>query len=158
MAKFIKFLIPALIAGSLAVLADSAFALDGDAEKGEAVFKKCKSCHMVGDDAQNRVGPVLNNVFGRQAGTFADYKYGKSIVDAGEDGLVWNDEEMFEYLADPKKYLRAKLDDKKAKSKMSFKLKKEDERANVIAYLKSFSPESESEVPESNTEEESSSN
>lgn len=113
---------------------------------------------MVGDDAQNRVGPVLNNVIGRQAGTFADYKYGKSIVDAGEAGLVWNDEEMFEYLADPKKYLRAKLDDKKAKSKMSFKLKKEDERANVIAYLKSFSPESESEVPESNTEEESSSN
>ena len=113
----------------------------GDAANGEKVFKKCASCHMVGDGAKNKVGPVLNGVFGRTAGTFEDYKYGKSIVAAGEAGLTWTEEEMFEYLADPKKYLRTKLDDKKAKSKMSFKLKKEDERKDIIAYIKTFSPD-----------------
>lgn len=113
----------------------------GDATAGESVFKKCMSCHMVGDGAKNKVGPVLNAVFGRTLGGSEDYKYGKSIVALGETGVVWTEEEMFEYLADPRKYLRTKLDDKKAKSKMSFKLKKEDERKDVIAYLLTFSPD-----------------
>ena len=117
----------------------------GDAAKGESVFKKCASCHMVGPEAKNKVGPLLTGVFGRQAGGVEGYKYGKSLAAAGEAGLIWNEEEMFSYLADPKKYLRAKLEDKKAKSKMSFKLKKEQERADVIAYLKTFSPEAETE-------------
>jgi cytochrome c len=146
------------IAGALSFSVTSAFALDGgDAAKGEKVFKKCMSCHMVGDGAKNKVGPALNDVFGRTAGTYEDYKYGKSIVAAGEAGLVWNDEEIFEYLKDPKKYLRAKLDDKKAKSKMSFKLKKEDERKDVIAYLKTFSTAAEAEEGEAASEESTSS-
>ena len=122
------------------VLATPAYALDGgDATKGEGVFKKCQSCHQIGEGAENKVGPMLNDLIGRTAGTVEDFKYGKSIVKAGEAGLVWTEEEIFAYLKDPKKYLRKKLDDKKAKSKMSFKLKKEDERQNVIAYLKTFS-------------------
>ena len=117
-------------------------ALANDPAKGEKTFKKCMSCHQVGPEAKNGVGPILNNIFGRTAGTVEGYKYGKHLVKAGESGLVWDDEEMFAYLADPKKYLRAKLDNKKAKSKMTYKLKKEDERNDVIAYLKAFSPES----------------
>ncbi|MGI9350602.1 MAG: c-type cytochrome [Rhizobiaceae bacterium] len=141
--KFFKSVILSL--GMFAGASHGAMALDGDAAAGEKVFKKCSACHQVGPDAKNAVGPVLNGVFGRTAGTFADYKYGKSIVAAGKAGLEWTEDEIFEYLANPKKYLRAKLDDKKAKSKMSFKLKKDEERANVIAYLKTFSPEAESE-------------
>ncbi|WP_442958322.1 c-type cytochrome, partial [Pontibaca methylaminivorans] len=53
---------------ALAALATPALAA-GDADKGEKVFKKCQACHQVGDDAQNRVGPVLNDIIGRQAGT-----------------------------------------------------------------------------------------
>lgn len=133
-----------LSAGFMLTAIHSAQALDGgDAANGEKVFKKCMACHMVGDDAENKVGPLLTGVIGRTAGTVEGYKYGKSIVEAGAAGLVWTGEEVFEYLADPKKYLRAKLDDKKAKSKMSFKLKKEGERKDVIAYLKTFSPEAE---------------
>ena len=119
-------------------------ALDGNGgQRRKNSSKKCSSCHQIGDEAKNRVGPVLTGVVGRTAGTYADYKYGKSIVEAGEAGLVWTEEELFEYLVNPKKYLRTKLDNKKAKSKMSFRMKKEDERANVIAYLKTFSPQEE---------------
>ena len=129
-----------LAAGLVFATVSGAFAQDaGDAAKGEAVYKKCTSCHMVGPEAANKVGPVLNDLIGRTAGTFEGYKYGKSIVAAGEAGLVWTDDEIFEYLANPKKYLRAKLEDKKAKSKMSFRLKKEGDRKDVIAYLKTFS-------------------
>ena len=129
-----------LTAGLTLATVTGAFALDdGDAANGEKIFKKCISCHMVGPEAANKVGPVLNDLIGRTAGTFEGYKYGKSIVAAGEAGLVWTDDEIFEYLANPKKYLRAKLEDKKAKSKMSFRLKKEGDRKDVIAYLKTFS-------------------
>lgn len=116
---------------------DAAFL--GDATAGEKVFKKCAACHKIGDDAKNSVGPVLTNVYGRTTGTFEGYKYGKGLIAAGENGHVWEAETLFGYLENPKKYIRGYLDDKKAKVKMTLKLKKEDDRKNVIAYLKSLS-------------------
>jgi len=110
----------------------------GDAEKGKKQFKKCAGCHMIGEGAKNKVGPMLTGIVGRTAGSVEGYKYGKSLKKAGENGLVWSEEELFAYLKNPKKFVRAKLDDKKAKSKMSFKLKKEKHRNNLIAYLKTF--------------------
>jgi len=111
----------------------------GDALAGEKTFKKCKACHRLGEKAKNATGPVLNNVIGRVAGSFKGYKYGKSMIKAGEEGLVWNEEEIYNYIANPRKYLRKVLGNKKAKAKMKFKLKKETERRDVIAYLKRFS-------------------
>ena len=121
------------------LLAPAAFAQSaGDAAKGEKVFRKCAACHAVGEGAKNKVGPVLNGVVGRAAAS-TDYNYGKGIVAAREKGLVWTEEELMAYLVHPRNYLRKYLDDKKAKSKMSFKLKKEGQRADVIAYLKTLS-------------------
>ncbi len=111
----------------------------GDVTKGQKVFKKCMSCHEIGEGAKSKVGPPLTGIIGRKAAAIEGYKYGKSIVAAGEAGLVWSEEELDEYLLSPKKYLRAKLGDKKAKSKMPFRLKKEQDRADVIAYLSSLS-------------------
>ncbi|MEP1208017.1 MAG: cytochrome c family protein [Rhizobiaceae bacterium] len=125
-----------LAAFSTSAMADSHAV--GDATKGEKVFKKCAACHAVGEGAKIKVGPPLTDVVGRKAASFEGYKYGKSIIAAGEAGLVWSEEELADYLTNPKKYLRAKLEDKKAKSKMAFRLKKEMDRANVIAYLKSL--------------------
>ena len=140
-------------------MATAGFAFDGgDATKGEKVFKKCSSCHMIGEGAKNKVGPILTGVIGSAAASVEDYKYGKSIIAAGEAGLVWSEEEVFEYLADPRKYLRAKLEDKKAKSKMSFKLKKEQDRKDVIAYLKTFSPNADAEEGEATESEETTTN
>jgi cytochrome c len=111
-----------------------------DAEHGEKVFRKCTSCHKLGDDAKNSVGPVLNGVIGRTAGTYEGYKYGKSLVAAGEAGLVWNEDLIAQYIADPKKFLKEYLNEDKVLAKMTFKLAKEQDRLDVIAYLKTFSP------------------
>lgn len=139
---YAKTLTKAAMLGAVAatfMTATPSFAEEGDAVKGEKVYKKCRACHMVGEGAKNRVGPVLTGVVGRKAGTYEGYKYSKSMQKVAEMELMWTEEELIEYLADPKKYLRAKLDDKKAKTKMIFKLKKEKDRKNVVAYLKTFS-------------------
>ena len=63
------------------------------------------------------------------------FKYSKSYVTAGEKGLVWNADEVFEYLENPKAFIRKASENDKARTKMVFRLKKEAERADVIAYL-----------------------
>ena len=104
-----------------------------DLEKaGANVFKKCAACHAVGEGAKNRVGPELNDVVGRTAGTAPDYKYSNAMKEAGEKGLVWGDETLHKYLENPKAFIPG--------NKMTFPgLKKEDERDAVVAYLRSFS-------------------
>lgn len=125
-----------LLVGTSGALAEGY--AEGDAAKGEKLFKRCASCHMVGPDAKAKVGPPLTGLIGRQMASVEGYKYGKSLAKLGENGEKWTEEEVFEYLKNPKKYLRAKLDDKKAKSKMAFKLKKKGQRNDIIAYLKTF--------------------
>lgn len=133
----------AFLAGALSLSAGSALAqgAGGDAAKGEAVFKKCQACHRVGPDAKNLVGPVLNGVVGRKAGTVEGYKYSPLNEAAGAAGLVWTEDAIFEYLVDPSAYLKKFLTDKGAadkatgNSKMVYKLANEQERKDVIAYL-----------------------
>ncbi len=128
MSKSLKAL---LAAGTLVLLAGPAFAA-GDADKGAKVFKKCAACHAVGENARNKVGPELNDVFGRTAGGLDDYKYSKAMAKAGEEGLVWTTGTISEYLADPRGFV--------PKNKMAFAgLKKDDDVANVLAYLATFS-------------------
>lgn len=114
------------------LLISAAAHAEGDPEKGERVFNKCKACHMVGENAKKRVGPPLNNIIGAQAGSQEGYNYSKSIKTLGEEGLVWTEEKLSAYLEKPK--------DVVPKGKMAFPgLKKESDRENVIAYLKQFS-------------------
>lgn len=96
--------------------------------EGQKVFKKCAACHQVGEGAKNRVGPELNLIVGRTAGSLPDFKYSDAMAAAGEGGLVWTAETLDSYLADPKGMLRG--------NKMAFVgLKSEDDRKAVIAYL-----------------------
>ncbi len=106
-----------------------------DADAGEKVYKKCKACHQVGPDAKHRTGPILNGVVDRAAASAEGYKYKKSIVAAAEQGLVWDEAQLMQYLSNPTQYLRAYLDNPKAKSAMTFKLKNEQEQRDVIAFL-----------------------
>lgn len=109
-----------------------------DAKAGEAIFKKCAACHQVGAGAENKTGPVLTGIIGRPAASYAGFKYSKSMTAAGAAGHVWDTDSIFEYISNPTKYLRALLDDPRAKAKMRFKLKNQQNRRDVIAYLASF--------------------
>lgn len=127
------------ISALVLTFATSTAGFSQDAEAGAKVFKKCRACHQIGDDAKNGAGPQLNEVIGRTAGTADGFKYGRSIVEAGEKGLIWTEETLADYIADPKKFLRAYLDNPKAKAKMSMRVKKEKDRKNVATYLAGFS-------------------
>lgn len=97
---------------------------------GEKVFKKCQSCHQVGDGAKNRTGPVLTGIVGAPAGQVDGFRYSKPLMSAAEDGLVWDADSLHTFLEKPQKLIK--------KTKMSFAgLKKEADRDAVIAYLQS---------------------
>jgi cytochrome c len=103
-----------------------------NAENGEAVFKKCRACHQVGEGAKSGVGPVLNGLIGRKSGTVEGFNYSDANKEAGEKGLVWTEEELNKYLEAPLTYM--------PKNKMAFAgLKDEGDRKDIIAYLKTFS-------------------
>ncbi|MBU2982104.1 c-type cytochrome [Lentibacter algarum] len=110
-----------------------AAALDAELVKaGEKVFKKCKACHQVGEGAKARTGPVLNGVVGAKLGHVENFKYSKTMLSMGEEGVVWNEANLAEFLKKPRSFV--------SKTKMSFAgLKKEDDIKAVTEYLKSFS-------------------
>jgi cytochrome c len=111
---------------SLAVSSSAAFGQDVSA--GETSFKKCAPCHDAGPDARNKIGPVLNGLDGRKAGTAADYSYSDANKSSG---LTWNEATFREYIKDP----RAKIPD----TKMFFPgIKNEKEAGDLWAYLKQF--------------------
>jgi len=113
----------AIAAMALAMAGGSAQA-GGDAEAGAKVYKKCQACHAI-EVGKNKVGPSLAGVVGRQAGTTDGYKYSDAMANSG---VVWTEETLDQYLADPKAFLPG--------NKMTFNgLKKDADRANVIAYL-----------------------
>ena len=104
-----------------------------NADNGEQVFKKCRACHQIGDGAKNTVGPQLNKIVGRQAGSVEGFNYSQANKEAGSSGLVWTEEKLSEYLENPRGFM--------PKNKMAFAgLKDEADRKDVIAYLKKFSP------------------
>lgn len=120
-----------LIAGAaLATMITGAHA-EGDPEAGEKVFRKCKACHMVGENAKNRVGPVLNGIVGSEIAANGDYKYSKGMMEFAEEKTTWDEETLMVYLMDPRGTVKG--------TKMAFAgLKKEEEVNDVIAYLKQF--------------------
>ncbi len=125
-----------MVAAVVVMAATSAVAQDvaGDAAKGEMVFRKCKACHDVGPDAKAKVGPPLNGIIGRTAGTYEGFDYSDSMAKAGADGLIWSAETISELLVKPKDFVPG--------TKMTFAgLRKEEERADVIAYLATFPAE-----------------
>lgn len=134
-----------LAAAAALVLAPGIAMADGDAKKGEKVFKKCKACHTVENGGKAKVGPNLFGIVGKQAGQAEGFKYGELLKAAADAGLVW-DEAMLDKYLDKKGMtptLKAFIEEKggkaKGKSKMVFVgLKKEKDRENVIAYLKTL--------------------
>jgi cytochrome c2 len=101
----------------------------GDAKEGEEIFnKKCKTCHTV-EEGKHRTGPSLFGVVGRKAGS-TDFKRYKGLKDAD---FVWDDTLLMEWIADPKAFVESHTGNKT--TSMTFKLKDEKDRADVVEYL-----------------------
>ncbi len=119
-----------------------AFAADkGNLERGANVWKKCKSCHAVGPKARNKVGPHLNELFGRAAAGVEKFRYSKPMQRAGADGLVWAPDTLDIYLENPKALVSG--------TRMAFRgIKNADDRRDLLAFLCQYSA-SPADIPES---------
>jgi cytochrome c len=127
--KRVKMMI--LLSAAGAALAAGPAAADGDAVKGEKVFKRCVVCHAVGEDAKNKVGPVLNGIIDQEIASVEGFKYSDAFLAKKQEGMVWTVEVLDEYLKKPAAYIKG--------TNMAFPgLPKEDDREDVIAYLKTF--------------------
>lgn len=134
-----------ILAAVAALVATPVFA-EGDVEAGEKAFKKCKACHMIanGDEVLfkgGKTGPNLYGIVGSPMGAQEGFKYGSGILAAKEAGLVWDEESLAAYVADPKTYLKEVTGDSGIKTKMTFKLKEGGE--DVAAFLASVGPAAE---------------
>ena len=149
-----------LIAAAIGAPAYAESHYAGDIAAGEKAFKKCASCHVVIDDEgetlagkKAKTGPNLFGVIGRQAGSIEGFRYGKSIIEAGEAGLIWDLEQFAIFAQNPKAFLQEFLDDKRARSKMSYKVRGEEDAVNLAAFLASLGPVEEvEEAAEENAE------
>ncbi len=116
-----------LLVLSLLIAAPTA-ALAQDVKKGKKAFRPCLACHAVGEDAKNKVGPQLNGILGRKAGSVEGFAYSDAIKNSG---ITWDEANLDEYIANPKKKIPG--------NKMVYiGLKKEKKRKDLIAYLASF--------------------
>ena len=108
-------------------------ALDPELVKaGEKVFKKCKACHQVGENAKNKVGPALNGIVGANLAAVEGFKYSKALKAKADEGAVWDEANLSAFLEKPKNWLKG--------TKMSFNgLKKEKDRAAIVEFLKGLS-------------------
>ncbi len=122
--KFLAFSLATIMA-----LASSAAFADGDAKKGEKVFKKCAACHSV-EAGKHKIGPSLAGVVGRKAGSTDFTKY-KALKGAD---FTWDEDTISDWITNQKDFLKSKGID--SKTAMKIAIKKEDDRDDVIAYLK----------------------
>jgi cytochrome c len=114
-----------------AFAASTSGSLAQDLAAGEQSFKKCLPCHSVGEDATNKVGPVLNGLDGRKSGSVPDYSYSEANQNSG---ITWNEASFKEYIQNP----MAKIPG----TKMAFAgIKSENEISSLWAYLKQFGPD-----------------
>jgi cytochrome c len=117
-----------LAAVLLVVSTGSGLAQEADA--GQAVFKRlCFPCHDAGPGAKVKLGPPLNGLDGRQAGTLPGFNYSDANKNSG---ITWGDATFADYIKAPMQRMPG--------TRMAFAgIKDEKDIANLWAYLKQFS-------------------
>ena len=136
------------IATAAAILAAAPAAhAEGDIAAGEQAFNtQCQSCHVVVDDDGNtlagraaRTGPNLYGVSGRAAGSVEGFRYSRGMDQAKEAGLVWDEASFVSYVKDPTAFLREYLGDNRARGSMAFRVRSDEDAANLYAFITQFS-------------------
>lgn len=138
-------LIVAVTAMASPVLADGHLA-SGDPEVGETKFnRQCIACHVVADADGNvlagrtaRTGPNLFAIAGRQLGAIDGFRYSDSMVEMGAEGVLWNEANFVSFVQDPTAWMRETLDNGRARSKMAYRVRNEEDALNIYAYLSSL--------------------
>ena len=116
------------VIAAVVLAASTGVTLAQDVEAGESSFKKCGPCHDIGDDARNKVGPLLNGLAGRKSGTVEGFSYSDANKNSG---LTWDEATFKDYIKDP----RVKIPG----TKMIFPgIKNEKEAENLWAYISQF--------------------
>ena len=123
MNSFIKYIL--IIIGMIIIILTVSIANTADPVKGKKAFKKCAACHSL-EEGKNKIGPPLNNLLGRKAGSVDGYKYSKAMKNSG---VVWDEESLDKFITKPRKFI--------PKTKMSFRgIKKKSLRDDLISFLK----------------------
>ncbi len=140
MSKFVKIVSLAVYAIGFSGMALAQDFPLGDAARGEELYEECAGCHEIGREAENSVGPVLNGIFDRKAGTVEGFEYSQPMMRASANGLVWTLASLHSFIEDPWILVSETL--------MGFGgLDDAQERADIIAYLQIFSADP-SDIPE----------
>jgi cytochrome c len=120
-----------LVFSAAVIAAVTSVAPAADVENGKAVFNKCRACHQIGENAKNMVGPELNGLFGRKAGSVPGFNYSEANKSSG---ITWDEATFREYIKNP----RGKIPG----TKMVFVGIHDDQDIDdLIAYLKQFGPD-----------------
>ncbi len=117
-----------LIVGAVVLAASAGAAAAQNVADGERDFAVCRPCHQVGDNAENMLGPQLNGLDGRQAGSVTDYPYSEAMKNSG---ITWNAATFKPYIHDPQAVVKG--------TKMPFAGIKDDKKvADLWAYISQF--------------------
>lgn len=137
-----------IAAAAAALMAAPALAdghASGDAAAGEKAFRQCQSCHVVQNAAGDvlagraaKTGPNLFGIAGATAGQVEGFKYSDGLVAAGEGGMVYDEATFVAYVQDPTGKIREATGDDKARGKMSFRVRKEEDAVNLYAFIASL--------------------
>lgn len=112
----------------------------GDAENGKRLYQECRSCHAIGRNAKNKVGPHLNNLFGRKAASVEGFRYSKSLERQAAGGLEWHIDTLHAFIENPTQVASG--------TRMRYRgMKDPQDRADLMAYLRQFS-DSPANIPE----------
>lgn len=117
----------------IAALGAAGAAQAGDAAAGQRVFNQCRACHTIEAGGRHGVGPNLHGIVGQKAGAREGFRYSPNMRELADQGLVWTEENLRKYLANPKSLV--------PRGTMAFAgIRNEQQLDDLIAFLRQNSP------------------